>query len=172
MTTGSAFPRQNLQAETSRGKDLAALDEKIGELVTSVHLITEAMGAKPKGVAGQSTSYVCASLCPRDFGKAVFDDLPGFRALVNECFSIDAAFHLSVGHTPKPKEEKTLFGRNQKQEATVIVAVVLSKNFNDSAIVIDGDEFLCTMSQVISAREYGSIPVYRPLKLKAPAPAV
>lgn len=172
MGLSCAFPSLNPQVEAARRKDLAELEQGILDLVTSVHQVAAHLGAKPEGLPGQATSFACSSLCPRDFGKEVFDGLPAFQALVNECFSLDAAFHVSVSHTRKPEEERNPFERVEKQEATIVVAVKLNKNFRDGVIIINGDEFVCTMSQVISARDYATIPVYRPLKLKAPVQAV
>jgi hypothetical protein len=171
MSLSGIFPPTRAQDEAARGKDLAELDKGLGDLARCIQMITDAMGPKPDLFGGQSASVGCSRLCPRDFDKKVFDALPGFQALVNVCFSIDAAFRISVGHTTNPDAGNRAEPK-ELEKATVIMSVHPAKNFGDSAIVIYGDQFLCTMPQVIPADVYAKIPVYRPLKLKTPAQMV
>jgi hypothetical protein len=172
MDLTAIFSQADTKDMVARCMDLAAVATALQDIAALVGAKIENPGMEVVEGDGWTKSFCCSRLCPRDFDKQVFDGLEGFQVLVNECFKANAAFWISVEHMRNLDSFSD--DRNPKyvQEAAVYMQVDPAKPFREGVIVIDGDQFIRTMGQAISANEYTSIPVYRPLKLKAPAQTV
>ena len=153
--------RDEFQQKGDNAKpDLEALDRAFSSFGGTIASVSEKFGRQ--GLTSSTLVQNCASLSPRHFDRKTFDGLPGFRNFIDHCFRDDIAFRIEVSHF-------TDGDGSDRPEASVSIGIDAEKPFARGAIYIEGDRFVCTMTQIISARDFMKVAVMQPIRLKKPS---